>query len=114
MKILTSCLIVVAVLLGLQVRVLADDPCEVLAVMTEDCHSGHDHSNDAPCDSPHDKNCPSDHHKSGACCHILPLVSDNQAVCRLASPASYRLRVRPECALIPEGPYLSSDRPPLI
>ena len=115
MKTLASWLLVVAVLFGLQLRVLAHDPCEVLATMTEDCHTGHPHENDAPCDSPHDKNCPSEHHhQGGACCHVLPLVSDNQAACRLASPASYRLRLRPERALIPEGPYLSSDRPPLI
>lgn len=106
---------VVAVLLGLQLRVLAHDPCEVLTTMMEDCHSGHDHGNDAPCDAPHDKNCPSEHHhQGGSCCHILPLVSDHQLACRSAVPASYRLRLHPECALIPEGPYLSSDRPPLI
>lgn len=35
-------------------------------------------------------------------------------VCRLGMPASSLLTVLPESEPIPDGPYLSSDRPPLI
>jgi hypothetical protein len=104
-----------AVLFGLHLRVLAKDPCEILSLMHQADHSDHHHEGNLPCDPSHNEKCPSEHHHHcGALCHLMPLVSENDFVCRLPLPVSSRLRVIPESDLIPDGPYLSSDRPPII
>lgn len=104
-----------AVLVGLQVRVLADDPCEVLTAMHQSDPCEHHHEDNPPCDPSHGEKCPAEHHHHcGALCHVMPLVSENDYACRLPLPVSSRLRVIPESDMIPDGPYLSSDRPPII
>lgn len=115
MSFVSSFILVLTVFIGLQARVLAKDPCEVMVSMHQGDHCDHHHEESLPCDPSHEKNCPAEHHHHcGIVCHVSPLVSENDFAGRLAEPTSIRLRLRSESELIPEGPYLSSDRPPII
>ncbi|MBC8126654.1 MAG: hypothetical protein H8M99_05850 [Gloeobacteraceae cyanobacterium ES-bin-144] len=113
-------LMVLGVLCGLHSRVIGNDPCDLLAEMHRaEKHatpaSPHLHEDNAPCDSSHDSNCPVEHHNSnGACSHALPLTTENDFVRRLTEPTSDLVRMISESELVPEGPYLSSVKPPLI
>lgn len=116
MRLVASFILVLAVFIGLQARVLAKDPCEVMVSMHQGVHCDHHHEESLPCDPSNEENCPAEHHHHhcGVLCHVSPLVSENDFVGRLAAPTSIRLRLRPESELIPEAPCLSSDRPPII
>jgi hypothetical protein len=115
MRLVSSFVLVFAVIIGLQARVLAKDPCEVIASMHQVDPCDHPHEESLPCDPSHEKNCPAEHHHHGCVvCHVSPLASEDDFASRLELPTSIRLRLWPESELIPEGPYLSSDRPPII
>lgn len=115
MHVVSSFILVIAVFFGLQARVLSKDPCEVIASMQHAEHCDAHHEDSPPCDPSHEKNCPAEHHHHcGMVCPVNPLTSENDFAYRLSAPASSRLRWRPESELIPEGPHLSSDRPPII
>lgn len=115
MRLVASLILVLAVFIGLQARVLAKDPCEVIASMHQVDDCCHRNEKTLPCDPSHEENCPAEHHHHcGVLCHASPLVSENDFASRLAVPTSIRLRLQPESELIPEGPCLSSDRPPII
>lgn len=107
-------MLAIAVFFGLQSRFVAKDPCEVLATMHQKVHSGH-HEENLPCDPLHDENCPPEHHHHcGAVWHLAPLVSENEINVRLPWLSSSDLRPSEESDLIPEDPYLSSEKPPII
>lgn len=65
-------------------------------------------------DQQDDKNCPTDHEHHGCCSTGLPLIVDNSFICRLGVPGSSLLGVRHEGEVPPEGPFLASEKPPLI
>lgn len=115
MRMLVQWMLLIGFLTGLQTRVLGADPCKVLASMHETGHPGQCHEDHVPCDPAHDEKCPAEHHHHhNACGHALPMSAELEMVCRLGMPASSLLTVLPESEPIPDGPYLSSDRPPLI
>jgi hypothetical protein len=111
----SSFILMLAVLLGLHARVLAKVPCEVIVSTHQADHCDHHHEESPPCDSPHEKDCPAEHHHHcGLGCHVSPLVTEENFASLLLVPAFSRMRLRSESELIPEDPDLSSDRPPII
>ena len=65
-------------------------------------------------DQQDDKSCPPDHEHHGCCNAALPLIGDSNFICRLGVPGSSLLGVRHEGEVPPEGPFLASEKPPLI
>jgi hypothetical protein len=65
----------------------------------------HDNDDGGPCEH---------HHHHGCCSHPLPLTLDTTLVYRLGIPGGSLLAIRHESEITPEGPFLSSDKPPLI
>lgn len=115
MRIASSLILVIAVFFGLHARVLATHSCEQIATMTQADHCHHHHNENLPSHSSEEKDGPVDHHHHcGLVCHTSPLVSDTDLMSLLISPSSIRLRLSLESELIPEGPYLSSAKPPII
>lgn len=112
MRTLFTWLAVLGILVGLQGRVIAADPCEVLeSLHASECGDHHhpDHG-----DSSHDEKCPLDHHHHGNCSHFMPLVTDG-AISRGSHPFGFSLSpVRLEHESPPEGPFEDLDKPPLI
>ncbi len=107
-------LLLLGVFAGLQGRGFAADPCEVLAAMHEHEHSWHDHDPGKPCDPSHDEQCPLEHHSHGCFCHPMPLVDARDLLIRLSVPSLSLSRLRHVRETVPEEPYLSEDKPPLI
>jgi hypothetical protein len=104
------------VLFGLLAPVFGSDPCAILAAMHDAEDPGHHHHDEdlPPCNS-HDENCPQEHHHHGGiCCYTTPVATDLDYSCVLFLPDSQLLRFRAEHHPVPDGPYLSSDSPPLI
>ncbi|GAA5117509.1 hypothetical protein JIN84_17255 [Luteolibacter yonseiensis] len=65
-------------------------------------------------DQQDDKGCPPDHEHHNCCSSGLPLSLDSSYICRLGVPGSSLLGVRHEGEVPPEGPFLASEKPPLI
>jgi hypothetical protein len=83
--------------------------------MHEKTHPGHDHEEHLPCDPLHDKNCPIEHHHHcGTACHVTPMISENDIKCRAPWSPTKDQRPLQESDLMPEDPYLSSEKPPII
>ncbi|MFT3991874.1 MAG: hypothetical protein QM680_10745 [Luteolibacter sp.] len=76
---------------------------------TDCCQSHGDHKG-----HPEDQ-CPEGHHHHQACCHTAPsfFAEENH---ELSLPLTgYReLSFRPQSDRVPEGPFLNSEKPPLI
>lgn len=113
------------VMVGLPARIVAEDfvqvtSCSEVHHSCEHDHSdcGHTHDDHAPCeDGDHDGKCPSGphHHHHGNCCiHVMPLDLDRNVSCRLGVPGLLLAAQLHESEAAPEGPFLSSEKPPLI
>ena len=120
MRFLLTWLMVVSALAGLNARSLGTNvillgdcshPAEV-------CYQEDPHAACAPLDSHggnHDDCPPGDHHHhSCSCSHALPLTVENNLPCRLGDSGSSLLGARHEGEVPPEGPFLGSEKPPLI
>lgn len=112
MRWLLTCLVMLGVCAGLQARVIAADPCDVISSMQE--HSEHHHDHGKPCDPAHDKHCPLDHHDHGCFCHGMPLVDASDHAIRLNNTCRSLSRLPHARETAPDGPFLSEDKPPLI
>lgn len=118
MRMFLTWLMVFGMLAGLNARVLAADAGHLTVCPDSSescCHD--DPGSDAPAAPLHDgeTHCPQDHHHH-LCCylHALPLAAEDEPGCRLADPTSSLTGVRHESTLMPDGPFLSSEKPPLI
>lgn len=107
-------LVAFGILAGLQGRVFAGDPCEVLLDMHAQEHSGHDHDHDVPCDPSHDDHCPVDHHHQCACSQTMPMSAYQGMFAGLGSSCFSMAPIRSESELPPDGPFSDLDKPPLI
>lgn len=109
-------LMVFCVVAGLGARLLAADigHVEVCHHAAESCCETDHHG--TPDEHHHDgDSCPADHHHHFGCCaHALPLTIDTPWICRLGVPGASLLGVRHEGEIAPEGPFLGSEKPPLI
>ena len=114
MRLLFTWLLAFGVLVGLQGRAFAADPCDVLLAMHAEEHSGHHHDPGTPCDPSHDKHCPVEHHQHGACLHSMPMAMDNDSCARLGCSSFSMAPIRSESELVPDGPFSDLDKPPLI
>ena len=116
MRVLLTWMMVLCVLAGINSRVLAaDGSCVVCFDKVEDC------CNEAPSASrqnspdPEGQKCPVDHqHHRGCCSHTMPLAAVNPSVCRFGISRSSLTAVRHESEVAPDGPFLGSEKPPLI
>jgi hypothetical protein len=112
---LVKWLILCSFLLGLQARLFAHDPCEVMAKLHAAGQCQVDHGECPAGGSDHDGQCPADHHHHhGICGHATPYPADETAALRLNLPCSSSLRLRHEGDEIPDGPCLEEDIPPII
>jgi len=107
-------ILLIGVFIGLHARVIGKDPCEVAAKMHCSGESGPIHNDNSPCDTPHDKDCPAEHHHHVACSHTSPSSAEFDDSFRLAPPRSIFLGLSLESEIGPDGPFLSEDKPPLI
>jgi hypothetical protein len=107
-------ILLIAIVTGLNARVIGKDPCEVAAKMH--CSGGDEshHDHHLPCDTSHDQKCPAEHHHHVACCHSFPSAAEFECTCRLSPPSSSFLGVLLESEIAPDGPFLSEEKPPLI
>jgi hypothetical protein len=65
--------------------------------------------------SEHDHECPADHHHDSCCCsHALTLVCEFDDACALMPSKSSIFGMRHQSVKIPNGPFLISEKPPLI
>lgn len=104
------------VAMGLGARILAADTSRA-AICTESITCcDHPHDATSPAEHQHDgEDCPLEHHHQHGCCsHPLPLTLDSNLIYRLGIPDSLLLAVRHEGEITPEGPFLGSEKPPLI
>ena len=109
-------LMVFCVAIGLGARISAADTSR-LAACTESVTCCDDpHESVSPAEHPHDgENCPLEHHHHHGCCfHSPPLTLDSTIIDQLGIPNSSLLAIRHEGEMTPEGPFLSSEKPPLI
>jgi hypothetical protein len=118
MRFLLTLLMVFSVFAGLNARVLAldcgtgDDCCEPVESC---CVEVHDTS--VPEGNHHDGDgCPVEHHHHHhvCCSHGLLTAADGQSVIRLTPVACGSPQLRPEGDLLPDDPFLGSEKPPLI
>ena len=107
-------ILVIGVFIGLNHKLIGKAPCEVAARMPCAAECGSLHDDHPPCDESHDQNCPAEHHHHAACCHTPPSTAEFDFYRRLVPPSSYFVGVALVSDIIPDGPHLSSDRPPLI
>ena len=121
LKSYSTWLIMVGILVGLSFRVFGAVDLHLAIEKSCDQHVEvccNDHSDvPAPHDHSHEKgnDCPLEHHHHhGNCSHVLPLIVDQTFQCRVEIPDSSLLGVRHEGEVPPDGPYLSSEKPPLI
>ncbi|MCF7674570.1 MAG: hypothetical protein K9N23_05695 [Akkermansiaceae bacterium] len=102
-------------LAGLQARMFAPDPCEVVAKTHADgkCHVEH---GECPGGDPdHDDKCPAEHHHHhGICGHATPYAVDGAGLIGLVLHESSGLWLRHEGDVLPDGPCLEKDIPPVI
>lgn len=120
MRLLLTWLMVICALAGLNTRGLRADVMN-LAVCShpaESCCQDDSHAATAPVDSPsggHEPCPPGEHHHHSCnCSHALPLTVENNLPCRLEITASSLAGVRHKGDVLPEGPFLGSEKPPLI
>ena len=113
MGIFLKAIVVLCMLIGMHSRPFAADPCDVIAEMHE---HDHHHEHPVPCGS-HDEPCPSDHHHhhgAGCFCSVMPMIDQRDHSIRLLAPCFGLSRMQNERESIPDGPFLSEDKPPLI
>jgi hypothetical protein len=113
MKMLFTWLMVICGLAGLHGRVLAADPCEVLAAMHERQHPHHHHEPGQPCDPSHDTHCPLDHHH-GNCSHAMPMAAEIQHAAGIGGFGFSLSLIRADAQLPPDAPFADLDKPPRI
>ncbi|MEO5913904.1 MAG: hypothetical protein ABIS50_06700 [Luteolibacter sp.] len=116
MRLLLTSLWVFCVFAGLNARVFAVNCSSTSGCgqAVESCCGDHQAS-EAPQENHHDEDgCPMEHHHHGFCSHGLPLGLDFQTPTRLGVPGSALLSFRHEGDFPPDGPFLGSEKPPLI
>lgn len=101
---------------GLAARIIVAETShpEVCETSTACCQTPH--SVVTPNEHQHDgENCPLEHHHHHGCCfHPLPLTFDSTLTYQLGVPGSALLADRHEGEVTPEGPFIGSEKPPLI
>jgi len=61
-----------------------------------------------------DNKCPVDHHHNRCCCHVQPMAVAEKAEAKPGQPVLLLPRNRHESEVALDGPFLSSEKPPLI
>lgn len=116
MRFIFTMLMVFCVFAGLNARVFAVSCSSAgeCGKVTEPCCQDEPGGANAPEDHHDGGDCPMEHHHHGFCAHGLPLGVDFQAPAMLPAPGSALLSFLHEGDLAPEGPFLGSEKPPLI
>lgn len=104
---------VLCVIAGLHIRAFATEGSH-----SPECTESASECSSASQEDPHQHeggDCPIGHpHHHGCCTHSLPLVFDNDEDLPLRDFISFLAGLRHEGEAPPDGPYLSSEKPPLI
>jgi hypothetical protein len=109
---------VVCVFAGLNSRITANvcnDPADC-GHAVDVCCQGSPHAGQPLGGTHHDgDDCPMDHHHHHSCCsHAFVLGLDPQLPCRFGVSDSARAGFRHQGEAPPDGPFLASEKPPLI
>lgn len=108
-------LMLCSLLLGLHARLLAQDPCEVMAKAHSNGTCCVEHEECPPGAPDHDHKCPAEHHQhQGICGHATPYALDDTLVMWVDRSFGANPWLRPEGDDTPDGPLLEEDHPPLI
>ena len=110
MRTFLTWLLVLGVSVGLSARVLASS-CDL--VLDPCCQEQH-HSSTTPGDHHDGDNCPVEHHHQGCCSLGLLLGMESDMLVRLGVPGTELESFRHEGELVPDEPFLSLEKPPLI
>ena len=118
MRLVLTWLMILSALAGLNTRVLSADGSrvDVCSLLAESCCQVDPHGATAP-EEHHgsgDECPPGHHHHACGCSHAIPLMVENDVVCHSGVPDSFLLVFRHEGEVPPEGPFLGSEKPPLI
>ena len=105
---------VIVVFFGLHSRCFARYACEAHASPHQADHSDHYHGVNLPYDVSQGENFPQDHHEHDCYCQGMPMANARDQSIRLSAPCLSLLGIRHEREMVPEGPFLSEDKPPLI
>lgn len=110
-------LLIFSLLAGLHVRAVTLDHSDMEICSHSPascCHEGVDlHVPAVP--GEHDHECPADHHHDSCCCsHALTLACEFDDACTLMPSKSSLFGMRHQSVKIPNGPFLISEKPPLI
>lgn len=116
LRLVITWLVVFCVAFGLGARVLAADTSRVAICTESTTCCDHPHEVKTPAEHQHNgEDCPLEHHHHHGCCsHSSPLTLDSTLIYRLGIPVGLLLAIRHEGEITPEGPFLSSEKPPLI
>jgi hypothetical protein len=117
MRLILQLLVTLLVFTGLPSHAWALDTHDIHDHQHTDLHDHpcHDHEAPTPCDSSQDAPCPLDHHHhNGCCCSGFHFIDARDSALCLIANLSQLVPICHKREVIPEGPYLSSDRPPLI
>gem|GEM_PF-2891773 len=78
--------------------------------VSNDCCEGHGQEKGHP-----ESQCPEGHHHHGMGCHVSPaMTAEDEEHLGLTAISHEGSSCRPQSEVIPEGPFLSSEKPPLI
>jgi hypothetical protein len=110
MKLLLTWILMFGVFAGLNSRVIAVDGTCVACF--ED--GGSSYKETPQKGDPGDNKCPVDHHHNGCCCHVQLVAAAEKAEAKSGQPVLLLPRDRHESDMAPDGPFLSSEKPPLI
>jgi hypothetical protein len=118
MRLFLTWLLVFGVFAGLGLRAVAADAGHTAMCAEDSSHcgqSGHDHHHGHDSHDHEDEDCPPDHHHHYGCCFQgMPMTAEMANACRISDPSASFLGVRHECEVPPDGPFLSSEKPPQI
>jgi hypothetical protein len=120
MRLIFTWLMIVCALTGLNARVLGADLSQLVGCshLAEPCCQDDHHGATVPADPHgHGDECPPEkhhHHSCGCSSHAMPLSVESDLISRLGIPEPSLLGVRHEGDVPPEGPFLGSEKPPLI
>lgn len=114
LRIYASTILVIVVFFGLQSRFFTDCVCAEKYSVYQADHSDHHHGENLPYDVTQVENCSQDPHHNDCSCQGFSLANARHQAHILSAPCMSLLGVRHEREIVPDGPFISGEKPPLI